>query len=161
MTMTIRTVWWLALLSICAFAMSLEVVIHMPSVASAAEIRADIITHTGESNSLQQRGAQSQAEIDQVTNLINQAEDYLKQGRYAEAEPLYKRALAIIEKAPGPDHQVSVAALNGLAEVYLGQGKYAEAEPLSRRALEISEKTLGKDHPSTAQSLNILATLYY
>ena len=26
------------------------------------------------------------------------------QGRYAEAEPLYKRALAIQEKALGPDH---------------------------------------------------------
>ena len=26
------------------------------------------------------------------------------QGRYADAEPLYKRALAIDEKALGPDH---------------------------------------------------------
>jgi hypothetical protein len=29
---------------------------------------------------------------------------YRAQGRYADAEPLYKRALAIFEKALGPDH---------------------------------------------------------
>jgi len=31
-------------------------------------------------------------------------EFYRVQGRYAEAEPLYKRALAIYEKALGPEH---------------------------------------------------------
>jgi tetratricopeptide (TPR) repeat protein len=158
--MTIGTVWWLALLSICAFAMPLEAVIRMPSVASAAESRANIITHTGENNSLQQRGAQSQAEIDQVTNLINQAEDHLKQRRYAEAEPLYKRALAIIEKAVGPNHPVFVAMLNKLATLYREQGKYAEAEPLYRRALEIREKALGPDHPEVGTNLLGLANLY-
>ena len=36
--------------------------------------------------------------------LNNLAALYDNQGRYAEAEPLYKRALAIQEKALGPDH---------------------------------------------------------
>ena len=160
MTIMKRTAWWLALLSICAFAMPLEAVVHMPSVASAAESRADIITHTGESDSLQQRGVQSQAEIDQVTNLINQAEDHLKQRRYAEAEPLYKHALAIIEKAVGPNHPVFVAMLNKLATIYLLQRKYAEAEPLYRRALEIREKALGSDHPGVGTNLWELANLH-
>jgi tetratricopeptide (TPR) repeat protein len=38
-------------------------------------------------------------------SLKNLAASYDQQGRYAEAEPLYKRSLAIYEKAPlGPDH---------------------------------------------------------
>ena len=37
-------------------------------------------------------------------SLNNLAELYRAQGRYADAEPLYKRSLAIREKALGPDH---------------------------------------------------------
>ena len=81
------------------------------------------------------------------------------QGRYAEAEPLYKRALAIREKALGPDHP-DVAGLNNLAELYDKQGRYAEAEPLYKRALAIDEKALGPDHPDVATALNNLAELY-
>ena len=39
-----------------------------------------------------------------ATTLNNLASVYEAQGRYAQAEPLYKRALAIREKALGPDH---------------------------------------------------------
>ena len=72
------------------------------------------------------------------------------QGRYAEAEPLYKRALAIREKALGPDHPDVARSLNNLAELYENQGRYAEAEPLYKRALAIREKALGPDHPDVA-----------
>jgi len=50
------------------------------------------------------------------------------QGKYADAEPLYKRSLAIREKALGPEHPDVAASLNNLAELYRAQGKYAEAE---------------------------------
>ncbi len=36
----------------------------------------------------------------------------------ADAEPLYKRALAIWEKALGPEHPHVAASLNNLAELY-------------------------------------------
>ena len=71
------------------------------------------------------------------------------QGRYAEAEPLYKRALAISEKALGPEHPDVAIRLNNLAVLYWAQGRYAEAEPLLKRALAIREKALGLDHPDT------------
>ena len=47
----------------------------------------------------------------------------------ADAEPLYKRALAIWEKALGPEHPHVAASLNNLAELYRAQGKHTEAEP--------------------------------
>ena len=39
-----------------------------------------------------------------ATSLDGLAGIFLAQGRYAEAEPLYKRALAIRERALGPEH---------------------------------------------------------
>src|SRR5262245_46930961 len=61
------------------------------------------------------------------TLLNNLAELYRVQGRYAEAEPLYKRALAISEKALGPDHPNVGIPLSNLALLYQDQGRYAEA----------------------------------
>jgi tetratricopeptide (TPR) repeat protein len=51
------------------------------------------------------------------------------QARYAEAEPLQKRSLAIYEKAVGPDSRDVGAALYNLGRLYRIQGRYAEAEP--------------------------------
>ncbi len=47
------------------------------------------------------------------------------QGHYAEAEPLYKRSLAIREKALGPEHPAVATSLNNLAGFYLYQGRHA------------------------------------
>ena len=94
-------------------------------------------------------------------SLSNLAAVYYSQSRYAEAEPLVKRSLAISEKAQGPDHPEVAVKLNNLAEIYRAQGAYAEAEPLSKRALAIREKALGPDHPDTGLSLHNLAGLYF
>jgi CHAT domain-containing protein/tetratricopeptide (TPR) repeat protein len=85
---------------------------------------------------------------------------YLKQGRYADAEPLYKRSLAIWEKALGPSHPNVATALNHLGNLYTTQGRYADAEPLLKRALAIDEKALGPNHSAVAANLNSLAYLY-
>ena len=82
-------------------------------------------------------------------------------GKFAEAIPLAQQALAIDEKALGPDHPDVATGLNNLAELYRNQGRYVEAETLLKRALAIYEKALGPDHPDVAQSLNNLARLYY
>jgi CHAT domain-containing protein/tetratricopeptide (TPR) repeat protein len=92
--------------------------------------------------------------------LNNLALVYRDQGKYAEAEGLYKRALAIREQALGADHPDVAQTLNNLALVYGDQSKYAEAEGLHKRALAIREQALGADHPDVAQTLNNLANLY-
>ena len=81
-------------------------------------------------------------------------------GDYAKAEPLYQRALAIREKALGPEHPDVARSLNNLANLYHDRGDYAKAEPLYQRALAIREKSLGPEHPDVADSLNSLARLY-
>ncbi len=81
-------------------------------------------------------------------------------GEYAQAEPLFVRALAIRERALGPDHLDVATSLNELAVLYEHQGRYAEAEPLYLGAIAIREKALGPDDPDLAESLNDLAVLY-
>ena len=92
--------------------------------------------------------------------LINQLAllSYAK-ARYAEAEPLYRRALAIREKTLGADHPQVATGLNNLASLLDATNRRAEAEPLHRRALAIWEKSLGPDHPQVATGLNNLAGL--
>ena len=78
---------------------------------------------------------------------------------FAEARPLYERALAINEKVLGPDHPETATSLNNLASLLNTLGEYDAARPLYERALAIYEKVLGPDHPSTATSLGNLAGL--
>ncbi|MFX0062161.1 MAG: tetratricopeptide repeat protein, partial [Candidatus Hermodarchaeota archaeon] len=80
-------------------------------------------------------------------------------GRYEEAEPLHRRALAITEQALGKDHPDTGARLNNLAHLLGSMGRYEEAEPLHRRALAIAEQALGKDHSTTRTWLNNLVHL--
>jgi tetratricopeptide (TPR) repeat protein len=99
-------------------------------------------------------------EFAEAAAMLNQAGLYVyERGPLAEAEPLYKRALALYEKAPGPNHPYA-ATLNNLATLYLSQGRYGEAEPFLQRTVAICENALGPDHPDVATSLNNLAGLY-
>jgi CHAT domain-containing protein len=93
--------------------------------------------------------------LDSLANL------YEAQGsHYADAEQLYKRSLAIREKALGPDHPDVAASLNNLASLYIAHGRSPDAEPLLKRSLAIKEKVLGPDHKDVAVSLYNLAILY-
>jgi tetratricopeptide (TPR) repeat protein len=76
---------------------------------------------------------------------------------YVSARLLYERALAIREKALGPDHPDTAASLINLAGLLYDQGELAAARPLYERAVEIWEKVRGPDHPDTATILENLA----
>jgi len=60
-----------------------------------------------------------------------------KANRLAEAEALLRSALAIYEKAPGPNPLDIAKALNSLAQLLNDTGRVAEAEPLRRFALHL------------------------
>jgi len=81
------------------------------------------------------------------------------QGRYREATPKARQALAIRERALGREHPDTAKSLNNLAYLLQAQGDYAAARPLYDRALAICERVQGKEHPDTAQILNNLAVL--
>lgn len=84
---------------------------------------------------------------------------YKAQGKYAEAEPLYKRSLVIVEQKLGADHPAVATTLNNLRRLYLNMQKFDEAVALQRQAITIREKKLPPDHPDLAIARWSLATL--
>jgi Tfp pilus assembly protein PilF len=93
-----------------------------------------------------------------TVRLLNRAASYLQgRARYAEAQKLFERALAISETHLGADDHTTATSLNNLALVLRIQGDLDGAQPLYQRALAIREARLGADHPDTAGSLNNLA----
>ncbi|MCJ1359457.1 MAG: hypothetical protein MMC33_009459 [Icmadophila ericetorum] len=92
--------------------------------------------------------------------IYNLAILYKNQGRLAEAEAMYNRALEGKEKALGREHTSTLDTVNNLAALYSVQGRLAEAEDMFNRALEGKEKALGREHTSTLTTITNLAILY-
>jgi tetratricopeptide (TPR) repeat protein len=69
-------------------------------------------------------------------------------GRYGDAEPLYRRALAIVEAAGQTDDEATL--LHNLGGLAHARGDFAAGEPLARRSVELRESLLGADHPTVA-----------
>jgi len=63
---------------------------------------------------------------------------YIYQGRLSEAEPLYKRALAIAEKAASRVFD-PISPMVALADAYRSEGRYRDAELLYNRARSSGE----------------------
>ena len=60
---------------------------------------------------------------------------------YAEAEPLYQRALAIYENALGPEHPYVATTLENYAALLRKTARVDEAERFEARAKAIRAKT--------------------
>ncbi len=73
-------------------------------------------------------------------SLNNLAALYKAQSHYAEAEPLHKRALAIMEKALGPEHPDVASSLENYAALLRETARVDEAEGMEARAKEIRAK---------------------
>ncbi|XRB19427.1 coatomer subunit epsilon [Pseudoscourfieldia marina] len=82
-----------------------------------------------------------------------------RQGKYADAEPLFREALDGHRRELGDAHPDTLNSINNLATLLMDQGKYDEAEPLFREALDGKRRELGDAHPDTLQSINGLANL--
>ena len=85
---------------------------------------------------------------------------WVSAGNLARAEPLFRRALSIVESIPEakPDQRASV--LSGLAEVYRAQNKLALAEDAWSEALRIDRASFGEVHPQVAFLTEMLADVY-
>jgi tetratricopeptide (TPR) repeat protein len=93
----------------------------------------------------------------ETANLLNNLGGYLNNRMELEsARSVLERALAIDEKAFGPEH-ISVARnVNNLGSVLRGLGDLEGAKRCCERALKIDEKALGPEHTSVAIRVNNL-----
>ena len=69
--------------------------------------------------------------------------------RTVEAEPLARRALAILDASVGPEHVRSGLAASNLADVLSARGENAQARKMYERALAVFERRLGPNHAWT------------
>jgi tetratricopeptide (TPR) repeat protein len=85
---------------------------------------------------------------------------YDQQANYADALPLYKRALAIRENILGSNDPHTAISLGNLAGSYQATGHYAEALRLYEKSLSMNVEVHGPMHLDTALSLSNLGVLY-
>jgi len=92
-----------------------------------------------------------------TARLLNQAGLYLHgRAEFAAARDAFQRALAIDERAYGPDHPTVAIRVNNLGSVLHALGDLAGARAAYERALAIDEQAYGPDHPTVATRVNNL-----
>jgi tetratricopeptide (TPR) repeat protein len=82
------------------------------------------------------------------------------QGKLAEAEQMYVRALAGYEKALGADHTSTLSTVHNLGLLYADEGKLGEAERMYQRALVGYERALQPETILALKTVSNLARLY-
>jgi serine/threonine-protein kinase len=86
------------------------------------------------------------------------AQDAFEAGQYAQAQSLYKDALADAEKFAQPDVR-KAATLTGLAAVLCAEDKLADAEQTAKKALAVYQAASPND-PARAEVYTALAHVY-
>ncbi|HTA43865.1 MAG TPA: tetratricopeptide repeat protein [Bryobacteraceae bacterium] len=85
---------------------------------------------------------------------------WLSTGNLARAEPLFRRALAIVENNPAAAPQDVATALFNMAQLYRAQNKFALAEDAWSKALQLERTVFGDLHPQIATVMAMLAEVY-
>ena len=91
--------------------------------------------------------------LNKALALANLGDLRANQYRDAEAEALFRAALAITAPALGNDHPRVTELHINLADALESQGKYSEAQPLFEAALSEKRRVLGNEHPQTIDAL--------
>ena len=98
----------------------------------------------------------------QAARLFDGTSQYLAQrARYAEAERLFRQALAISKRVHGIEHENVASILNNLGRLLIYRGQYEQAEEMLRQTIEIDRNTIGEDNPTFAKHLDNLARSFY
>ncbi|WP_027514359.1 CHAT domain-containing tetratricopeptide repeat protein [Bradyrhizobium sp. WSM1417] len=167
---------WKKLTLVAGLTLAITASLVTPSLAQTSPAQKGLAAESARINALMSAGRYSEAlplaqgmvanleksdtgrELAAALNNLGQV--HAGQGHDDLAEPLYKRAIMLMEKSLGLETPLIGAELSNLAALYQRQSRYAEAEPLFKRALAVREKGLSREHPDVGQSLNNLATLY-
>jgi CHAT domain-containing protein/Tfp pilus assembly protein PilF len=93
--------------------------------------------------------------------LYNVAKVHDAMGNYAEAERIFLRALAAIERSPRADVRKQAEVLAGLGTTQTSLGKYGEAEAALVKAVSLMETAAGADSLAAAPIHWVLGRLYH
>jgi tetratricopeptide (TPR) repeat protein len=82
---------------------------------------------------------------------------YANQHKYAQAEPVFQRALGVSVAALGPDHPDVATILRNMGILKASLQQYAEADLLLSRSLSLTDRILGHEHPIVAVTMRTIA----
>lgn len=106
------------------------------------------------------RGAEGQqARASLATSLHNLGVVYDLQGRYVEAEEVFRDKLRLAEQRDDPDDEELARTLNSLGIVLWNQGRYGASEEIFQRALAVREELFGPQSDEVAKTLFNLGNL--
>ena len=71
------------------------------------------------------------------------------QGKYSEAETMYRQMLVMSEKVLGAEHPDTLISMANLAHTRRAQGNYRSAHAIIAECALISYRILGPDYPNT------------
>jgi eukaryotic-like serine/threonine-protein kinase len=87
-------------------------------------------------------------------------QELIMAGRDAEAAPLLRSLLAVLDRTRPPENRTRLHALDALTELVGREGKADEAIALFRSTLELHRRVLGPEHPHTLGVMhNFIPTL--
>src|SRR5271165_5125741 len=92
--------------------------------------------------------------------MTNPAIVYAEQGKFGQAEPLFRQVVDIQRRGSGPEHPDTLESMSNLAGFRRDTGKYAQAEALCSETLEIRRRVLGPEDRSTLLSMYWQADAY-
>jgi tetratricopeptide (TPR) repeat protein len=84
-----------------------------------------------------------------ANSLYNLALLYYNQGQFEQAEPLFKRSMAIYEDALRPDHPKVLASFKNMAILYRKTGRIQKAEALEDKVAAIHHSEFNPENEIT------------
>jgi tetratricopeptide (TPR) repeat protein len=120
---------------------------ELASLSAQRRIKyADALRHLRDAEKLtdQQRDPKEWARIQQEIG-----QGLVQQGKYAEAETVYRKLIEVRSAALGPENPETLRSRVGLVTALDFEGKPAAAETEVRDVIRIQEKVLGKENPDT------------
>jgi tetratricopeptide (TPR) repeat protein len=94
-----------------------------------------------------------------MNNLANTLE---REGKYADAEALQRRAVELDLRVFGPRHPSTLLSMSSLATILLDQDHYSDAEENYRQILDAQRDVFGPENPETLHTMELLGvTLAY
>ncbi|MBL7076927.1 MAG: tetratricopeptide repeat protein, partial [Kiritimatiellae bacterium] len=99
--------------------------------------------------------------VTRITDLNHMGKVLSQQGKQADALPFYERALAISERAYGPDHHATAMAVKNVAETHYALGETEQARPHYERVADLCDRARQKDDAALKEYLDVLSQIYF
>lgn len=90
---------------------------------------------------------------DTLASMNTVAKVLIQQGKYEQAEHLFRQTLELREKVLGLEHPDTLKSMNSLGKILRVRGKYELAQQMLQKTVELQKRLLGCEHLDTQTTL--------